>query len=91
MWHALKAVCTVAESMINNRWNMLSPVGSAAAGAAAESDTPVDHRFLRCVLDILRAAAELKDADEVRWAGCICGPLLHDTAQGFEVACKKNV
>ena len=27
----------------------------------------VDHRFLRCALDVLLAAAELKDHDEVRW------------------------
>lgn len=47
-------------------------MGSVPAGAAAESDALVDHKFLRCVLDILRAAAELKDADEVRWAGCLC-------------------
>lgn len=70
---------------------MLNPVGSAAAGAAAESHGRVDHRFLRCVLDILRAAAELKDADEVRWAGCICDPLLHDTAQGLASSTQKFV
>lgn len=27
----------------------------------------VDHMFLRCALDVLLAAAELKDDDEVRW------------------------
>jgi len=33
----------------------------------APEDCIVDHRFLRCALDILLAAAELKDHDDVRW------------------------
>jgi len=33
----------------------------------ALGDSIVDHRFLRCALDILLAAAELKDHDDVRW------------------------
>ncbi len=33
----------------------------------APADSLVDHRFLRCALDILLAAAELKAADDVQW------------------------
>ena len=34
----------------------------------APEDSRVDHRFLRCALDVLLAAAELKDHDDVRWS-----------------------
>ena len=30
-------------------------------------DSLVDHRFLRCALDVLGAAAQLKDSEEVQW------------------------
>ncbi len=33
----------------------------------APADSLVDHRFLRCAVDVLLAAAELKGADDVQW------------------------
>ena len=45
----------------------LSTVASAGTPVDAPADSMVDHRFLRCAVDILLAAAELKGADDVQW------------------------
>ena len=48
-------------------WLLSQRCMCAGTPVDAPADRVVDHRFLRCALDVLLAAAELKDHDEVRW------------------------